>query len=264
MSNFGIEINNDYGYGLIDNKFRNMVLKSSGFINNNQFVVDKSLSTSWAQLILPANIFKAPLVFIRSLQNTARCNSTTLYPPSYDEPFFTLMCHKWWNLNFTIPIEYYIFDDYIPSIRDQYGINVFDDNGNVCFSGEWNFLNLTDVYLIAPNQPDYSNGQDWVSLGVFSQGKKLAACMPLSRLIIEDGFYGEWSMKECIWINPNTNEVRISMVPYQDAALGVFLDDLPNRRPTFVQHENPALLLLADVGKLPIPYNPVTITTSNR
>lgn len=261
MSNYGIEIINDYGYNLIDNNFKNMVLKNSGHLYNYQFTQrDRNIYAS-ALLYLSAKQYTAPLIFIRALQDGARCNVSCRTIVVNNEPTFLFEVIKWDHMLFDGYIEYYIFDDCQPNISGQYGINVFDNNGNTCFDGGWKYLNLTDTYLIPPNKPEYEKHNYTASLGSFSQGKKIATCMPLSRILLTREFEESdsiWVFKETIWLDPTKNEVFISCVCYLPV-YKVRLTDIPIVESMFLQHEYPALLLIADVGKLPIPYNPLTI-----
>lgn len=261
MSNYGIEIINDYGYNVIDKNFKNMVLKSSGCLYDYQFKQRNHNIHETAFLHLSAKQYKAPLIFIRALNFGALCNTSCKTTVVNNDPIFVFEVIKWWNESFDGYIEYYIFDDYQSGISDHYGVNVVDDSGNICFDGGWKYLNLTDVYFIPPNKPEYEKHQHMVSLGTFSQGKKIATCMPLSRILLSREFEESdsiWVFKEGIWLEPTNNEVFISYVCYFPV-YRVRLTDIPVVDLMFLQHEHPALLLLADVGKLPIPYNPVNI-----
>lgn len=264
MSAYGIEAFNDYGYNLIDNNFKNMVLRHSGHIYSNQFSFNNSYYHKSATIYLLAKEYKAPLVFVRSITESSKCNVSCTCKIINNEAVFMLEFIKWHWVDYSGSIEYYIFDDYRPQVNNEYGLSVYDDNGEICFNGDWHFLNLTDVYPIPPNYPNYSRNEFAVSLGTFSPNKKLAACMPLSRLIISwlwEESDSVWLFKECIWIEPNRNEVSIAWSEYCpiDQVYLQGLPDMPHRPITFVQFEQPSLLLMADVGKLPIPYNPLTI-----
>lgn len=259
MSEYGVELVNQYGYKVATMEDVNYVLRSSGQISNGQFASHPNTYNAISMMVGGMN---APLVFFKPMaanqRITQRPGLNMLYPDfmgantQIDESWKSIDIYKWWNINIGT-IQYYIFDRWIPPERSKYGCQIFDPSGAIIFDSGWKFLKLRKVIWLNPGFPNHAgnnNGANWTNIGSAGAGN-LAVAMPHPRsYIIPTGVFG-FMTAECVHLDASNN-VFVSLIP-----TGEFMDMAPSAG--WVDNVMRTQVMIADVAGLPTSYNPVKI-----
>ncbi|EEM1821273.1 hypothetical protein GKA92_24580 [Salmonella enterica subsp. enterica] len=249
MSRYGIELRNDRNFVVADPDNLNFVLRSAGRINNSEFSEGNAQNpVSWVFMDLSG--FSCPLIFIKSSNAEQRVATVPgcadFLPSGYALQKYFIVA-KWWNKNVG-DLQYYVYDRWIPPGRSKYGIQMFDQGGNITFDSGWDFLKLRRVLWMDPGYPNHQNdasGSEWTNIGSAGPGN-LALSMPVPRAYDSRGF----RLYECFHLDA-ANNVFVSLVGY-----GVYLWGGPN--PGWA-HNMRSQVMVADVSGQPVTLNPVPI-----
>lgn len=264
MSDYGIELINDYGLKVADAEDVNYVLRSSGTITDSDFY---SYENSTSAISLMTTGFNSPLLFLKMNESRSRlsqkpgCNKIS---PDYVNPGTTITqtsidLFKWWNINLGT-VEYYIFDKWTPPERSDYGMQIFNSSGDIIFDSGWYFLNLRDVHWLDPQYPNHSDqegGSNWTNLGNVVSSSLVgssALSMPVGRGWIETSLQGGYYYGECCHLDSSGN-LFISIIP-----TGVYLDTSPTGG--WVGNMR-SQVMVCDTSRLPLNYNPVEKRKTN-
>lgn len=259
MSNYGVELVNQYGYQIANMNDVNYVFRSSGQIANWQFGNHGDAYTGLSMITSGMN---CPLVFFKPMaanqRITQRPGCNLLYPDIIGagayigEDLKSIDVYKWWNIDMGT-VQYYIFDRWVPPERSRYGIQIFDPSGAIIFDSGWKFLKLRQVTWLDPGYPNHAgngNGANWTQVGSAGWGN-LAVSMPHPRAyIIPTGSFGTMC-GECVHLD-GANNIFVSLLP-----TGNFLDMAPPQG--WVDNVMRTQVMIADVDGLPTTYNPVEI-----
>lgn len=259
MSDYGVELINDYGYQVANMNDVNYIFRASGQIHNGQFQYRENAYNAISMMVGHMN---CPLVFFKPMASnqriTQRPGINLLYPDFINSGQFiqndwkSIDVYKWWNIDMG-SVQYYIFDRWIPPERSSYGIQIFDPSGNIIFDSGWKFLKLRQVNWLDPGFPNHAgngNGANWTQVGYAGAGN-LAVSMPHPRgYIIPTGSFGTLTA-ECVHLDANNN-IFVSLIP-----VGNYLDMAPSAG--WVDTHMRTQVMIADVSDLPTTYNPVTV-----
>lgn len=253
MNNYGFNLINDKGYSLVDEKFSNFVFKCSGVIKNSDM---KIIDDSTKACQLDISFLNFPLVFFRPITNSSRITTFTSLGSMEVEGQRRgrfLQVNAWSNLNIS-DIEYFVYDIYKPEVSTKYGLQVYNQENEIIFDSNWKFLKLYGVHWIDPNFPNVNNGElDWTSIGTYNKGNKIAISLPYAReMVIDIDGAGQWVLSDSFWLNPETNEVRISLVPRGQ----LFWPGLWNG---YMQYKMTTQVMIANIEGLPSNHNPLEI-----
>lgn len=256
MADYGVELTNNKNFVIANSNDVNYILRSSGQINNSQFV---SMGSYFSRLYMDVSSFNCPIVFFRPLNANQRIScipgvNDFQTPGSVTRKKTTVL--KWANKNVG-SVQYYIFDRWIPPERSKYGMQIFDKQGGIIFDSGWNFMMVRAVKWMDPGYPNHNtndpDGGNWTNLGALGAGT-IAVSLPNPRGWI----YAGWStfgvmLYECVHLTGTDNQAIVSLVPR-----GEYLDMAPSGGWT---HANTRSQMMAvDVSGLPTTYNPVIIS----
>ncbi|EHR8375599.1 hypothetical protein K5Y94_005157 [Escherichia coli] len=263
MSDYGIELINDYGLKVADTEDINYVLRSAGQFSNSNFY---SYANSTSSISLMTTGMNCPLLFMKMNSSNARLTQkpgVNKLSPDYINPGTTIAqtsidVFKWWNLDIGT-IQYYIFDKWTPPERSDYGLQLFDRSGNIIFDAAWHFLRLRDVKWLDPTYPNHTShesGSNWENVGlVTSDVSNSALSMPVGRGWTESSMQGGYYYHECCHLDSAGN-LYISIIP-----TGIYLDLAPSGGWAGSMRTQ---VMIADTTGLPVSYNPVEIRRDNR
>lgn len=77
-------------------------------------------------------------------------------------------------------VELYVFDDYLPA-RDNYGIELLDEAGNVMFNSAWPIMRILKVATLPPSIPAFLSGTTNFKVSGFQSTTNVAVCMSYNR-----------------------------------------------------------------------------------
>lgn len=245
MSDFGLQLINDYNLTVASMDDVNYTLRRSGTITNSEFSSGGPNVPS--SMFIDVEGMNCPIVFFKSTSSSQRISQIPSYNPGTNRQQINI--YKWWNLNIGT-MQYYIFDRWIPPERSDFGIQIFDGSGSIIFDGGWKFLKLRDVIWLDPGYPNHQShgsGANWSNVGNVGTGD-LSVAMPICRKYVYMGgsTFGNL-MGECVHMTPS-GDVFCSVVD-----LGQFLDAPIGEG--FVGGMR-SQVMIADVSNLPTSYNP--------
>ncbi|MCL2892463.1 hypothetical protein [Brenneria tiliae] len=271
MSEYGVELINDAGKPLVSTENINYFLASSGYITNSEvYRLSEGGDFFISGGYLETSEFDAPIVFLRAIEQNARCTGYARYSRiafsaknaaptrNFDFGVRAHIINFWNSLQFDTPVEYYIFSRDLPLTTGGYGIEIWDSNAAKIFSSSWFPLNICGVNWYSAGSPNYANLQ-FDEVGPFRPGRKIATCLPLTR----SAFHGTgkgWGdrkiTRESSYIDPSTNKVYIGRVPTGTGVDGFPWAGAGGPWDAGIMQDGKAVLMVADVTNYPIPYNP--------
>ena len=258
MTDFVLEVINSHDLSIQTNTDVNFVLRSSGQFSDANF---NTTSQYYNHAYMDISSMNAPLVFFRPMTS----NSRIAYIPGIQEHIAgangatqkrgTVL--KWYNLTMGT-MQYYIFDQWVPPERSDYGIQAFDGSGNIIFDAGWNFMKVVNIKWLDPGFPNHSSdpgGSNWTSVGTMGAGT-LAGSMPNPRGWIYQGL-GTFGivLYESFHFDGASNEVMISLVPR-----GEYLDEAPATG--WMHDASLSHVMAVDVSSLPTNYNSINVSPS--
>lgn len=255
MSEYGLELTNNYGKALVNSKYKNFIFRSSGTLTNSDFSSDTSRSKACRLVIDQMN---NPIIFLIPKTNYSRVtvwNKLQYIRGNSLSMSRVFQLTTWFNLTVD-EIQYYVFDQYVPKDAGEYGFKLLSESSDVIFDSNWSFLKILNVHWLDSGFPTYSNGEsNWLSIGSFNAGKKIAAAMPYARnYIIQTGLESDFVFAEGFWLNPSTNEIRVSLMP-----IGELL--WPGNWGGYIQKSMRSQIMICDIEGLPTSFNSLPIIT---
>lgn len=253
---YGIELSNNQDYVIANANDVNYVLRSSGQLQNGQFV---NQGDYFSRLFMDLSAFNCPLIFFKPMRPEQRVSCIPgsnyfLTPGNVTQKQATIL--KWANKDVG-SLQYYIFDRWVPPERSEYGMQIFDANESIIFDTGWSFMMVRAVKWLDPGYPNHESsdpdGGNWTNLGPAGQGN-IAISLPNPRGWIYTG----WStfgvmLYECVHLTGVDNQMIVSLVPRGD-----YLDMAPSQG--WAHANTRSQLMAADVSRLPLSYNPVVIS----
>ncbi|MEG5552117.1 hypothetical protein UXO11_21285 [Enterobacter wuhouensis] len=249
MADYGMQLFNDAGKVIASTGQLNFSLRSSGQITNDQF--NPKGENYFCNLVLDTSGMNSPIVFLKPTNADSRVSMLPGSGADFQGGKLSKMwvITKWWNKTVQ-PIQYYIFDRWIPPATDSYGIRMWDQNKSLTFDSNWYHLLLKKVIWLDPGFPNHAgsgSGSNWTNIGAAGTGN-LAVSMPIAR---QYG-YGWFCLTECFHLAGANNEVFVSVVPRGQMLWSGWGSEYLNRN-------TKSQVMIADVSRLPTSYNPVKV-----
>ncbi|KGP03451.1 hypothetical protein JT27_02155 [Alcaligenes faecalis] len=243
----GLEvINIEAGSVQVKNTERPYTLRKSGYIYNYQFQQHASnVLTPVFSHTMNIGAMNAPLIFFRVQGANSRVAALQTSPN-------VIVFYKWWNLPITSPIEYFIFDDWLPPERSVAGLQMWRETApyDLVFDSSWNLLKIEEKLVVSAGQPSVTSGDSSTYLylptnrspGSFCVGVAAPRAATFGTSNNEDGTV----FTECLWCEGNS--VGVSWVPVEGTA------GLGGSYFTGIISKKSNNILVADASWLPVPY----------
>ena len=162
-------VNPNTGKISINDTYRNFHLRRSGKLNASDFIYGPTGSNftqrCWAEISTVG--CKSPMLVLRGPLDTI----VTPHHSLYQNKFYL---HTWWNYTKAGGVEWYLFDDWTPPNRADFGLELRDAANNVTYNSGWHRLKVLQM-LNAPNfGPGISAYRD---IPATDYGRRMGVCM---------------------------------------------------------------------------------------
>ncbi|WP_040263650.1 hypothetical protein [Pseudomonas massiliensis] len=170
---FGLEVRNDASYLQIDQDYRNQVLLNRVTVNTTTAAAagvagrDTWLAT-WYRYRAQS---PESLIALRCTSTLCLIFGVTLENGTY---VWTICCYAG---PASVPVEIFEFGPAPVSANSGYGLNVFDAQGRLAFSSNFQYMKVVD-YINVANFTDPLNGQDQLTGATvtYTAGRSYAVC----------------------------------------------------------------------------------------
>lgn len=144
----GFQLFNDDGTTTIDDRSRNMSLRYRRSYPPSAWDSRPNLVYRTIQIQVPASGFNAP-VFAMKAQ--AGDSVVLVYQYEYNGLHYLVLA-RWGNTTVSGNVEVLVFDDYEPN-RPNFGLEVFNDAGQVMYNSDWPVMKVHRLIVIPPSVP---------------------------------------------------------------------------------------------------------------